>query len=154
MYKVTGSNPVEVLTMSGLYILNCIAFINARIIAALISHLQFNIWNISYYNLFIPHGLHRTHKSLTPNVSGFIAQLVTASHRYWSWVRTLVKSRLFAGFYIRKSINCFHNCDNCLLDFTSAVPYWKYFTYNLKFIPHGLVRTHKWPAPNVSGFIA
>ena len=30
----------------------------------------------------------------------------------------------------------------------------KYFIYNFTFIPHGLIRTHKWPAPNVSGFIA
>ena len=30
----------------------------------------------------------------------------------------------------------------------------KHFIYHFTFIPHGLIRTHKWPAPNVSGFIA
>ena len=46
-------------------------------------------------------------------------------------------------------------------DFTSAVQYMKYFIYNFTFIPDGIftfipdgiIRTHKWPAPNVSGFI-
>ena len=28
----------------------------------------------------------------------------------------------------------------------------QYFIYNFSFIPHGLIRTHKWPAPNGSGF--
>ena len=50
---------------------------------------------------------------------------------------------------------CGHNCeDHSLLDFTSAVQYMKYFIYNFTFIPHGLIWTHKWPASNVSGFIA
>ena len=41
-----------------------------------------------------------------------------------------------------------NNCkDHSLLDFTSAVQY-------MKNIPHRLIRTHKWPAPNISGFIA
>ena len=32
--------------------------------------------------------------------------------------------------------------------------YMSYFIYHFTSIPHGLIRTHKWPAPNVSGFIA
>ena len=36
----------------------------------------------------------------------------------------------------------------------SAVQYMKYFIHHFTLIPHGLIRTHKWPAPNVSGFIA
>ena len=60
----------------------------------------------------------------------------------------------FSGFYTHKCINCFHNWeDHSLLDFTSAVQDMKFFIYNFTFIPHGLLRTHKWPAPNVSGFI-
>ena len=67
-----GSNPVKVL-----------AFITARIIAYLILHQQFNIWNISYITpTFISHWLLRTHKWPAPNVSGFITQLVRASHGY------------------------------------------------------------------------
>ena len=30
----------------------------------------------------------------------------------------------------------------------------KCFIYIFTFIPHGLIRSHKWPVPNVSGFIA
>ena len=35
-----------------------------------------------------------------------------------------------------------------------AVQYMKHFIYHFTSILHGLIRTHKWPAPNVSGFIA
>ena len=31
---------------------------------------------------------------------------------------------------------------------------WKHFIYHFTSFLHGLIRTHKWPAPNVSGFIA
>ena len=74
---------------------------------------------------FIPNELIRTHKWPTPNVRGFIAQLVRASHRYrevtgWNPVEVLN----FSGFYIRNYINCVHSCeDHSLLDFTSAVLY-------------------------------
>ena len=48
-----------------------------------------------------------------------------------------------------------HNCnDHSILDFKSAVQYMKYFIYHFTFIPHGIIVTHKWPAPNISGFIA
>ena len=30
----------------------------------------------------------------------------------------------------------------------------RFFVYHFTFIPHGLIRNHKWPAPNVSGFRA
>ena len=47
------------------------------------------------------------------------------------------------------------NCeDHILLDFASAVLYMKHFIDHFTFIPHGRIRTHKWLAPNVSGFIA
>ena len=49
----------------------------------MISHPQFNISNISYItSTFIPYWLVRTHKGAAPNVSGFITQLVRASHGY------------------------------------------------------------------------
>ena len=35
-----------------------------------------------------------------------------------------------------------------------AVQYMKQFIYHFTFIPHGLIRTHKWPDSNISGFIA
>ena len=143
------------LFQASIYSTASIAFITARIIAYLISHPQFNIWNTSYItSTFLPLRLLKTQKKPAPHASGFIGQLVKASHRYWSCVQTLLKSRLFAGFYIRKSINCFHNCDDhCLLDFTSTVQYLKYFKYNFKLIPHGLLRTPKWPAPNISSSV-
>ena len=102
-------------------------------------------WLISIYDLVPP-----------PNISGFIAQLVEASHRYHEVTGSNpVDVLTFSGLYIHNCINCFHNWeDNSLLDFTSAVQYMKYFIYNFTFIPLGLLRTHKWPVPNVSGFIA
>ena len=36
----------------------------------------------------------------------------------------------------------------------SAVQYMKHFIYHFTSILHGLIRTQKWPAPNISGFIA
>ena len=60
-----------------------------------------------------------------------------------------------SGFCVRNCVNCVHNCeDHSLLDFTSAFQYMKYFIYNFSCIPHGLIRTHKWTALKVSGFIA
>ena len=72
-----------------------------------------------------------------------------------SQFQTPLKSWLFAGFHRCNCINCFNKCkDLSFLHFTSAVQYLKYFTDNFTFIPHGLVGIHKWPAPNLSGFIA
>ena len=52
-------------------------------------------------------------------------------------------------------LNCIHNCDDHgSLDFKSAVQYMKHFLYHFTSILHGLIRTHKRPAPNFSGFIA
>ena len=109
------------------------------------------------YNFtFIPHGLLWTHKWQAPKLSGFIAQFVRVSHRYYE-VTGLnpVEVLTFSAFYIQNCINCFHKCeDHSLLHFTSAAHYTKYFIQYFRFIPHRLLRTHKSPAPNVSGFIA
>ena len=71
-----------------------------------------------------------------------------------SRVQTSLKSWLFQAS-LRNCLNCVHNCDDhSLLDFKSAVQYMKHFIYHFTSIHHGLIRTHKWPAPNVSGLIA
>ena len=90
--------------------------------------------------------------SPAPKVSGFIAQLVRVSQRYREATGSNpIKVLTFTGFHKRNCINCFHNCeDQSLLDFTSALQFMKYFTYIFTFIPHALLRTNKWPAPNVS----
>ena len=105
---------------------------------------------------FIPYGLLTTHKWPAPNASVFIAELVRASPRYRKVTGSNpVEVLNFSGFYIHNCINCVHNCeDHSLLDFISAVQYMKYFIYNFTFTPHGLLSTHKWPAPNISVFIA
>ena len=41
----------------------------------------YDSFHIPFHHWFIPHGTIRTHKWPAPNVSGFIAQLVRASHR-------------------------------------------------------------------------
>ena len=71
-----------------------------------------------------------------------------------SRVQTPLNSWLFQAS-IRNGWNCLYNCDDHrLLDFKSAVQYMKHFIYHSTFILHGLIRTHKWPASNVSGFVA
>ena len=68
----------------------------------------FYIWNISYicHCTFIPDGLIRTHKWPSPNVRGFVAQLVRASHRYREVTSSNpVELLAFSSFYIRNFIN-------------------------------------------------
>ena len=94
--------PVEVLTFSGFYTqLLKIAFITAMITAYLISNPQFSMWNIFIYHYTSTlHGFIRTHKWPAPNVSGFIAQLVRASHRYREVTGSNpVEVLTFSGFY-------------------------------------------------------
>ena len=71
-----------------------------------------------YHFMSIPHGLIRSHKWPPLIVSGFIAQLVRASH----WCCEITGSNPvevlpFSGFYIRNCLNCVHNCeDHSLLE--------------------------------------
>ena len=61
---------------------------------------------------YILHGLIRTHKWPAPNVGGFIAQLVRASHRYSEVTGSNpVKSWLFQAS-VRNCLNCVQNCDD------------------------------------------
>ena len=56
--------------------------------------------HIQYHFTFVPHRLIRTHKLPGHNVSGFIAQLVRASHRYREVTGSnLVEVLNFSGFY-------------------------------------------------------
>ena len=130
-HEVTGLDPVEVLTLSGFYISNCInSFHNCKDHSLLdftsaVQYMKYFIYNFT----FIPHGLLRAHKWPAPNISGFIAQLLRTSHRYLEvTVLYPLEVLTFTGFYIRNCINSFHNCeDHSLLHFTSAVQYMKYF---------------------------
>ena len=56
----------------------------------------------------------------------------------------------------RTKRNCVHITAMIIayLILKSAVQYMEHFIYHFTSIFHGLIRTHKWPAPNVSGFIA
>ena len=102
-------------------------------------------------NYTILHGLIRTHKWPTSNVSGLIAQLVRASHRYREVTGSNpVEILTFSGFCSQllklRSINC---DDHGLLDFEPAVQYMQHFIYHFTSILHVLIRTHKWPAPQL-----
>ena len=77
-----------------------------------------------------------------------------SSKPWLSQLRTQFKQLLIEARK-KNCLNCVHICDDHgLLDFKSAVQYMKHFIYHFTSILHGLIRTHKWPAPNVSGFIA
>ena len=57
-------------------------------------------FHTSFHRWFIPHGNIRTHKWPAPNVSGFIAQLVRASHRYREVTGSNPVEHLnFSGFF-------------------------------------------------------
>ena len=78
---------------------------------------------------------------------------------YLMLVRAITMLRATQAWLFQASIcnclNCVHNCDDhSSLDFKSAVQYMKHFIYHFTSILHGLIITHKWPVPNVSGFIA
>ena len=81
--------------------MKCFIYWTAMIIAHLISTLQY-MKHFIYHFTSILHGLIRTHKWPSPNVSGFIAQLVRASHRYREVTGSNpVKLLTFSGFYMQ-----------------------------------------------------
>ena len=83
----------------------------------------------------ILHGLIKTHKLPAPNVSGFIAQLVRASHRYREVTGSNPVEVLTFQASIHNCLSCVHNCDDhSLLDFKSAVKYMKHFIYHFTII--------------------
>ena len=85
----------------------------------------------SFHHSFIPHGLIRTHKWPAPNVSGFTAQLVRASHRYHEITGSNPVEVLIFQASIRNCKNCAHKCeDYSSFDFTSAVLYMMYFIHH------------------------
>ena len=51
-------------------------------------------------------------------------------------------------------LNCGFEISKYRTNFKFAVQYMKHFIYHFTSILHGLIRTQKWPALNVSGFIA
>ena len=116
---------------------------------------------ISFHRWFIPYGNIGTHKWPAPNVSGFIAQLVRASHRYHEVTRSNpVEVLNFSGFFTQlqklRSYSC--NCKDHSFSWFHIRSSYNYDPFHISFhrwfIPYGNVGTHKWPAPNVSGFIA
>ena len=117
---------------------------------------QFNIWNISYitsYPFFVGL-LELTNDQLSSSVASLLSWLERRTSIARSRILTPLKFWLFQAS-IRNCLNCVHNWDNhSSLVFKSAVQYMKHFIYHFTSILHGLIRTHKWPPPNVSGFIA
>ena len=113
--EVTGSNPNKVLKFSGfIYAIAKIAFTTARIIASLDFISTVHIWSlhISFHRWFIPYGNITTHKWPAPNASGFIAQLIRASHRYREVTGSNpLKSWIFK-LHLRNCKNCVHNCED------------------------------------------
>ena len=82
--EVTGSNLVEVLNFTGFYIRNCITCVHnwedhsLLDFKSTVQYMKYFIYNFT----FIPHRLPSTHKWPAPKVTGFIAQLLRASHWY------------------------------------------------------------------------
>ena len=66
----------------------------------------------SFHRWFIPHRIIRTHKWPAPNVSGFIAQLVRASHRYREVTGSNPVEVLNFQASLRNCKNCVQNCED------------------------------------------
>ena len=126
-------DPVEVLTFQA-SLRNCLScVITGMIIAYLFSNPQFYMKHNIYHFTSILHGLIRTHKWPVPNVSGFIAQLLRASHRYREVTGSNPVEVLTFQASLRNCLNCVHRCDDhSLLDFKSAVQYMKHFIYHFR----------------------
>ena len=104
-----------------------------------------DIWNISYIELRIWNQVSYDPR-WSPDFSGFYTQLLIKLRSSQLWTQ-------FKQLRIEAWKSQDFNGDQSLLDFKSAVQYMEYFIYHFKFIPHGLIKNHKWPAPKVRGFI-
>ena len=112
---------------------------------------------ISFHCWFIPHGKIRTHKSLAPNVSGSIAQLVGATHRYREFTGSNpVEVLNLSGFFtqLQKLRSLLWGSQLHLISYPQFIYDPFHISFHRWFIPHGNIGTHKLPAPNVRGFIA
>ena len=74
-----------------------------------------------------------------------------------SRVQTPLKSWIFQAS-LRNWENCVHNCEDHSFIWFHIRSSYNYDPFHVSFhrwfIPHGNIGTHKWPAPNVSGFKA
>ena len=116
-----------------LYAIAKIAIITARIIL-LWFHIRSShmIYFICIIHLHIFHGNIWTQNWPAPNVSGFIAQLVRASHRYREVTGSSpVQVLNFFQASLRNCKNCDHNCE----DHSSLISY-PQFTYDLFHMHH------------------
>ena len=76
--------------------------------------------------------------------------------RVLMWVQISLKSWIFQAS-LRNCKNCFHNCEGSQLHLISYQQFIYdpfHISFHRWFIPRGNIGTHKWPVPNVSGFIA
>ena len=112
---------------------------------------------------FLDRTLTQINKSISQVLLGLTSRLKWENSIFLKLVLTgnfLLLQRISLDYFYQPSnyqhnfINCVNNGeDHCLLDFTSAVQYMKCFMYNFNIQSLRLIRTNKWPAPNVSGFI-
>ena len=102
------------------YAIAYIAYVTARIILHLISFPRY------IYHLHLFYGNIWTHNWPAPNISGFIAHLIKASHRYREGTGSNpLKSWNFFSAFLRNCVDCVHNCeDHSSFDFFPAVLMW------------------------------
>ena len=93
-----------------------------------------DIWNVSYIELRIWNQVSHDHRSCERNLS--------------NCEQKPEKVRTSTGF---EPVTSRYRCD-ALTNW--MFQYMKHFIYHFTSILHALIRTHKWPAPNVSGVIA
>ena len=105
---------------------------------------------IYIYRIHLFHRNIWTHNWPAPNISGFIAQLVRASHRYRKGTG-LSPVRVLNFFRLLMQLHKLHS------QLWGSFFIWSHFRINIYHIHllHGkIIWTHNWPAPNTSGFTA
>ena len=92
----------------------CDALTNWAMKPLTLAHIRssYDSFHIPFHHWFIPHGTIRTHKWPAPNVSGFIAQLVRASHRNREVTGSNPVEVLNFQAYLRNCKNCVRNCED------------------------------------------
>ena len=117
-------------------------------------HLQAISPNTQPGNSSITQCLTQNFKQQTSKTRPWLSSVCLHYEKYQDyWTREVI-------YEMSHILNCVQHMRHFIYHLTSilrsifCVQYMRHFMYHFTSILHGLIRTHKWPAPNVSGFIA
>ena len=119
------------------------------------------LWKLFYENIIMVESFSPKYIRSSSTVStvrwSFVSFNAHASMLPWEMNQRWNDIWIFQTSF-RNCKNCVHNCEDHSLIHLISYPQFIHDTFHISFhhwfIPHGSIGTHKWPAPNVSGFIA